>query len=494
MSPQAAPKRYRPPQPDANTFDTQEAFLDSLRVIPVDTVDEGDRKCAHCWKRYGESDPGFDNAEDPVRLRCNHVFGEKCLRDLFGLPESVRVNLPPLSYEPGSRGADLGRRLSQWVDHCGVDKGALMLGGNRQKDFTKLLNQLQAHPADEKTLGPYWTTLFLQAMAPRPNVDRVFILENAVVFDVIPARHAAKKSPGPEAQGTPVPASNQLVLGGWPHNPPNFDGAALPPIGWGVPPFYDTTAMTASDSGTSDSSESESPQGDAEGQASVPENPIVNKSASQPASQPNASLTPSAHADSSQTPSPYTTSHGPVGSPKLESSIGATKSPLKSPITDKEFALKLQAQETKLQNALKQLDDPTLFDFLPSNLLSTMTGHFTGVPGLASLPPGAQPSTMNAGGTPASGESHPPKVSNHIMENIFKAKKDAVDKTEQDKSKPGAWKDNMPDISNLDKLVALKKNNKQAEKWVKMAKMGQAAFKAQQVEAEKRAAKIKGIY
>jgi hypothetical protein len=129
--------RYRGPRADKDTFETQEEFLNSLETIPIESVEH--RRCPHCWKDYGESDPGFDNAEAPVKLRCSHVFGEKCLRDLFGLPERVKVDMVPLSYAPGSNGADLGQRLSKWVSHCGVDKGALLIGGNREKDFTKLV-------------------------------------------------------------------------------------------------------------------------------------------------------------------------------------------------------------------------------------------------------------------------------------------------------------------------------------------------------------------
>ncbi|KAF2681221.1 hypothetical protein K458DRAFT_256135, partial [Lentithecium fluviatile CBS 122367] len=92
------------PQPDTNTFETQEEFLASLEPVPIETVDADHRRCPHCWKYYGESDPDLDNAEVPVRLRCNHVLGDKCLQDLFGLPQPVRVNFKELSYEPGSKG------------------------------------------------------------------------------------------------------------------------------------------------------------------------------------------------------------------------------------------------------------------------------------------------------------------------------------------------------------------------------------------------------
>jgi hypothetical protein len=58
--------RYAPPQPDADTFATQQAFLDYLIPVPIESVDEGSKKCPICWKPYGEAaDPGFDNSEQP---------------------------------------------------------------------------------------------------------------------------------------------------------------------------------------------------------------------------------------------------------------------------------------------------------------------------------------------------------------------------------------------------------------------------------------------
>ncbi|KAF2702750.1 hypothetical protein K504DRAFT_363199, partial [Pleomassaria siparia CBS 279.74] len=108
-------KRYSPPRPDADTFDSQEEFVNSLVSIPIAEVEEYNRKCPHCWKRYGESDQGADNAENPVKFRCGHVFGEKCMKDVFRLPTAVKVDLCPISFESGSRGADLGARLDQFL-------------------------------------------------------------------------------------------------------------------------------------------------------------------------------------------------------------------------------------------------------------------------------------------------------------------------------------------------------------------------------------------
>ncbi|KAL1796166.1 hypothetical protein ACET3X_004706 [Alternaria dauci] len=109
-SPQKA--HYVPPRPDADTFADQQAFLDSLASISIDSVGEDSKKCPTCWKPYGEeADPGYDNSEQPVRLKCRHVFGDKCLRDTFGLPTTSTVTLEPLAFGPGSRGRQLGQRL-----------------------------------------------------------------------------------------------------------------------------------------------------------------------------------------------------------------------------------------------------------------------------------------------------------------------------------------------------------------------------------------------
>lgn len=100
-------KKYTPPMPDENTFDTQEEFVKSLVPVPISSIPEVDRKCPHCWKRFGETDPGYDNAEDPVKFRCGHAFGEKCMKEVFRLPIPVKVELHPLSFGSGSRGAKL---------------------------------------------------------------------------------------------------------------------------------------------------------------------------------------------------------------------------------------------------------------------------------------------------------------------------------------------------------------------------------------------------
>jgi hypothetical protein len=78
-------KRYVPPQPDKNTFASQQEFLDSLdqSVVPISSLQSNNLKCPHCWKIYGESDPDTDNAERPLKFRCGHVFGDACMKELF---------------------------------------------------------------------------------------------------------------------------------------------------------------------------------------------------------------------------------------------------------------------------------------------------------------------------------------------------------------------------------------------------------------------------
>lgn len=94
---------------------TQQQFLDNLRPIAVESLDENDKKCGYCWRDYGEPNPGLDDAEEPVQFSCKHVFGEQCMRSLFAIREPARVALKPLSFEPGSKGEDLGNRLSTYV-------------------------------------------------------------------------------------------------------------------------------------------------------------------------------------------------------------------------------------------------------------------------------------------------------------------------------------------------------------------------------------------
>ncbi|RYN16683.1 hypothetical protein AA0112_g12403 [Alternaria arborescens] len=105
--------RYAPPQPDTDTFATQQAFLDYLMPVPIESVDEDSKKCPICWKPYGEAaDPGFDNSEQPVCLKCRHTFGNKCMLATFAVPGTSTITLEPLAFGPASRGCQLGRHWS----------------------------------------------------------------------------------------------------------------------------------------------------------------------------------------------------------------------------------------------------------------------------------------------------------------------------------------------------------------------------------------------
>lgn len=94
---------------------TQKEFLDSLQPIPIESVDENGRRCPYCWRSYGEKTPGQDDAEQPVKLACNHVFGEQCMRSLFAIKDPVHIAIVPFSFAPGTKGADLAARLCSYV-------------------------------------------------------------------------------------------------------------------------------------------------------------------------------------------------------------------------------------------------------------------------------------------------------------------------------------------------------------------------------------------
>ncbi|CAN9171051.1 unnamed protein product [Alternaria alternata] len=128
--------RYAPPQPDADTFATQQAFLDSLMPAPIESVDDDSKKCPICWKPYGEAaDPGFDNSEQPVRLKCRHTFGNKCMLATFAVPGTSTITLEPLAFGPGSRGYQLGQRLHSYLR----ESRALETNGNAVA-FTEMLH------------------------------------------------------------------------------------------------------------------------------------------------------------------------------------------------------------------------------------------------------------------------------------------------------------------------------------------------------------------
>lgn len=110
-------KQYQPPKADSDTFPTQQEFLTSLKAISVGEVDENDRKCSICWKPYGEEpDPGFDNSEMPVKLRCGHIYGNKCLGLTYRAPETKTHSLKPLNFDHmGANGSILMQKLSAFI-------------------------------------------------------------------------------------------------------------------------------------------------------------------------------------------------------------------------------------------------------------------------------------------------------------------------------------------------------------------------------------------
>jgi hypothetical protein len=166
-------RRYQPPQPDENTFATQQLFFESLQPCSIDDVAVHNLRCAHCWKRYGETDPGFDNAEQPVLLPCGHSFGLKCMQELFALPDIIKEDLIPLEFGPRSMGVRLAKSLEQ---HVGISTEA---------EYPQLVGQLLA--------GMYMGTgniemdrdwgMLLSNISPKLHILTIQLYENAIVYD-----------------------------------------------------------------------------------------------------------------------------------------------------------------------------------------------------------------------------------------------------------------------------------------------------------------------
>ncbi|KAH9863091.1 hypothetical protein IAQ61_009368 [Plenodomus lingam] len=179
-------KRYVAPQPDAHTFASQQEFLDSLAPITVDQVENDNLKCPICWKVYCEApDPGYNNSELPVRLKCQHVFGQKCLATTFGMPEDSRRELRPLSFSPGSRGAALGHRLHTYLTehaHGFEDKH------DGLHNVAQALSQMMqdAHVPGQGILlfGDFWWPILQLIGSPATRSRRqITFMENAVILD-----------------------------------------------------------------------------------------------------------------------------------------------------------------------------------------------------------------------------------------------------------------------------------------------------------------------
>ncbi|KAH8710203.1 hypothetical protein GQ44DRAFT_714546 [Phaeosphaeriaceae sp. PMI808] len=171
---------YTPPKADSNTFPSQKAFIDSLQTIPIDEVDELNRKCPICWKPFGEEpDLGFDNSELPVRLRCNHVFGNKCLAATFG--NSSQITLKPLSFEAGSKGQLLGRKLHTYSLKNGADSM------DRLKMFEKMLEDTMEPKKGAELFGKHWWQLIQDLQCGGRHTRDITFMENAMIVDLGPA-------------------------------------------------------------------------------------------------------------------------------------------------------------------------------------------------------------------------------------------------------------------------------------------------------------------
>jgi hypothetical protein len=174
--------RYAPPQADADTFATQQGFLNSLAPVLIESVDENSGKCPICWKPYDEAaDPGFDNSEQPVRLKCKHTFGDKCLRSTFALHGTSTIILRPLAFSSGSRGRVLGQRLHAFAQQP-LNTGS----SGRLELFTEMLAANSNSLAE--TFGEHWGSIVLELrrrMAGVSGFHTITLLENAMMLDYI---------------------------------------------------------------------------------------------------------------------------------------------------------------------------------------------------------------------------------------------------------------------------------------------------------------------
>jgi hypothetical protein len=175
--------RYKPPTADSNTFATQQAFLESLQPVPIEEVDEDKRKCPICWKCFGEApDPGFDNSELPVKLRCNHVFGQKCLANIFGMPDTSHLELRPLSFTPGSKGCILGEKLDNYLKKHGSNVV------DESEHFENMLRESDDTVKGVEKYGHHWQALIYEIEHADRDMTDITLLENAVVLDYEPSK------------------------------------------------------------------------------------------------------------------------------------------------------------------------------------------------------------------------------------------------------------------------------------------------------------------
>ncbi|KAF2727404.1 hypothetical protein EJ04DRAFT_557409 [Polyplosphaeria fusca] len=162
----------------------QEEFLDRLEPVPIDSVCSNSPKCPYCWKPHGEPDEGLDNAEQPVRFVCGHVYGEHCAKHImFPLPQHTQTELQPLTFEPGSRGDDLGCLLSRF---CLVTS-PIHQHKHSLRFMKNLCHELLRGNAirSMSIMGRFWSGVILFILN-RPNeLLSVEFFENAVVYNAI---------------------------------------------------------------------------------------------------------------------------------------------------------------------------------------------------------------------------------------------------------------------------------------------------------------------
>ncbi|KAF2192364.1 hypothetical protein K469DRAFT_716896 [Zopfia rhizophila CBS 207.26] len=191
-----------------NQLPTREEFIDSLQVVPVSELAENNRRCAHCWKYYGESDEGFENAEEPVKFACGHTFGQKCMKELFPPPHDVKIELVPIAFGSGSRGAELGMRLEKYI--VGHGKKQKKAGNsdagpkdsdrsNKNTDLHSIsadyINWILRKLADEAVnsrlgyqkmislFGNHWYAPIQHVMSISQRVLKLHFLENGIIVD-----------------------------------------------------------------------------------------------------------------------------------------------------------------------------------------------------------------------------------------------------------------------------------------------------------------------
>ncbi|KAF2641756.1 hypothetical protein P280DRAFT_284139 [Massarina eburnea CBS 473.64] len=226
-----APKRlYRAPRADADTFPTQQEFLDSLQTVPVESVPESDRKCGYCWRDYGQpSSPDEDDAEQPVRFRCGHFEGENCMKNiLFAIPKMTRFDLAKLSFEPGSRIEELMGDLHFYLERDKTCKPTARKSlGSDSQIMDRLLGDISTVPP-RFVLNGDWQRLMTEALVPRDHIFHVQILQNGFVFDI--ASPNTSKAP----LKAPLPsASAQTTFGalGTETTPTTLTSGIPPPLG-----------------------------------------------------------------------------------------------------------------------------------------------------------------------------------------------------------------------------------------------------------------------